>query len=81
MNSRAIDILVLSGIQTWNLTVCLYSNLKHGELHHLATMADIVSIIYRVCILVSNLTHLLIPILNRIPRMKKASHSLGLIPM
>ena len=28
-----------SGIQTQDLTVCLYLNLKHGELDQLATMA------------------------------------------
>ena len=29
----------LSGIQTQDLTICLYLNLKHGELDHSATMA------------------------------------------
>ena len=28
-----------SGIQTWDLTICLCLNLKHGELDHSATMA------------------------------------------
>ena len=31
--------IALSGIQTLDLTVCLYLNLKHGELDHSATMA------------------------------------------
>ena len=29
------------GIQTWDLAICLYLNLKHGELYHLATMAGL----------------------------------------
>ena len=31
----------LSGIQTQDLTVCLYLNLKHGELDHMATTAGL----------------------------------------
>ena len=30
------------GIQTWDLTVCLWLNLKHGELDHTATTAGLV---------------------------------------
>ena len=28
------------GIQTWDLSVCLYLNLKHGDLDHPAIMAS-----------------------------------------
>ena len=34
-----------SWIQTCDLTVCLYLNLKHGELDHLATMAGSLKIV------------------------------------
>ena len=38
--TQAIDIATPSGIQTWDhLIVCLYLNLKHGDLDHSATMA------------------------------------------
>ena len=41
-----INIIVLSGIQTWDLSVCLYLKLKHGDLDHSATMASFSVIIY-----------------------------------
>ena len=36
---QMVDIVVPSRIQTWNLTVCLYLNLKHGDLDHSTIMA------------------------------------------
>ena len=35
-----IDIIVPSGIQTWDLSVCLYFSFKHGDLDSSATTAD-----------------------------------------
>ena len=35
-----------SGIQTQDLTICLYLNLKHGELDHSATIGLITKLVY-----------------------------------
>ena len=34
------------GIQTWDLSVCLYLNLKHGNSDHLATTTIYTQVIY-----------------------------------
>ena len=42
------DINAPSGTRTWDLSVCLYLNLIHGDLEHPATMAGLgLSIIFR----------------------------------
>ena len=34
------NIIIPSGIQTWDLSICLYLNLKHGDLNQSATTAS-----------------------------------------
>ena len=37
-------MILLSRIQTWDLGVCVYLNLKHGDLDYLATTAGLSSV-------------------------------------